>query len=194
VSARRAAALLLGLGLALSACTAEADEPDTPERATVASTQTDLAACPEQPDEPAADGDLSGVAPIECFTGGTLDLGRAPGTPTVLNLWASWCGPCREELPLVQQLADLAGDRVRVLGVISQDGVPQAASFAEDAGVTLPGAFDGRGDVAAALGLRGLPHTVFLAADGSVAFVRTGAVESVDELRGLVAEHLGVQL
>jgi thiol-disulfide isomerase/thioredoxin len=194
VSARRTAALLLGLGLALSACTAEADEPETPQRATVAATQTDLTACPEQSGEPAADGELSGVAPIECFTGGTLDLGRAPGAPTVLNLWASWCGPCREELPLVQQLADLAGDRVRVVGVISQDGVPQAASFADDAGVTLPGAFDGQGDVAAALGLRGLPHTVFLAADGSVAFVRTGAVESLDELRGLVAEHLGVQL
>jgi thiol-disulfide isomerase/thioredoxin len=194
VSARRAAALLLGLGMTLSACTAEADEPDTPERATVASTRTALAACPEQAGGPAADGDLSGVAPIECFTGGTLDLGRAPGTPTVLNLWASWCGPCREELPLVQQLADLAGDRVRVVGVISQDGVPQAASFAEDAGVTLPGAFDGQGEVAAALGLRGLPHTVFLAADGSVAFVRTGAVESLEELRGLVAEHLGVPL
>ncbi|PWW21690.1 thiol-disulfide isomerase/thioredoxin [Geodermatophilus normandii] len=193
MSARRTAALLLGLGLALSACTAEADEPGTPRRATVAATQTELTACPEQPEEPAA-GELSGVAPIECFTGGTLDLGRAPGAPTVLNLWASWCGPCREELPLVQQLADLAGDRVRVVGVISQDGVPQAASFADDAGVTLPGAFDGRGDVAAALGLRGLPHTVFLAADGSVAFVRTGAVESLDELRGLVAEHLGVQL
>jgi cytochrome c biogenesis protein CcmG, thiol:disulfide interchange protein DsbE len=196
VSTRRTAALLLGLGLALSACTAsdEGDEPDTPQRATVADTQTDLVACPQQPDRPAADGDLSGVAPIECFTGGTLDLGRAPGTPTVLNLWASWCGPCREELPLVQQLADLAGDRVRVVGVISQDGVPQAASFAADAGVTLPGAFDGQGDVAAALGLRGLPHTVFLDADGAVAFVRTGSVESLDELRGLVAEHLGVAL
>ena len=194
MSARRTAALLFGLGLVLSACTAEADEPGTAQRATVAATQTDLTACPEQPEEPAAEGELSGVAPIECFTGGTLDLGRAPGAPTVLNLWASWCGPCREELPLVQQLADLAGDRVRVVGVISQDGVPQAASFADDSGVTLPGAFDGQGDVAAALGLRGLPHTVFLAADGSVAFVRTGAVESLDELRGLVAEHLGVQL
>ncbi len=191
---RRAAALVLGLALALSACTASAEEPDVPERATVAGTATGLAACPEQPDEPAAAGDLSGVAPLECFTGGMLDLGRAPGVPTVLNLWASWCGPCREELPLVQEVADAAGDRVRVLGVVSQDGVPQAASFANDAGITLPGAFDGGGEVAAALGLRGLPHTVFLTADGSVAHVEPGEVTSADELRALVAEHLGVQL
>ncbi|MBM7807106.1 thiol-disulfide isomerase/thioredoxin [Geodermatophilus bullaregiensis] len=193
--ARRRAAALLGLGLLLSACTSsEADEVQAVERATVAGTDTDLAACPDQPDEPAADSDLSAVPPIECFTGGTLDLGLAQGVPTVLNLWASWCQPCREELPWVQQLAGLAGDRVRVVGVVSQDGVPQAASFADDAGVTLPGAFDGQGDVAAALGLRGLPHTVFLTADGSVAFVRTGQVTSLDELRALVAEHLGVQL
>jgi thiol-disulfide isomerase/thioredoxin len=191
---RRAAALLLGLGVLTSACTASADEPAPVERATVAGTDTDLAACPEQPDEPAAPSDLSGVAPIECFTGGTLDLGRAPGVPTVLNLWASWCGPCREELPLVQELADAGGDRLRVLGVVSQDGVPQAASFADDSGITLPGAFDRRGEVAAALGLPGLPHSVFLAADGSVAFVKVGPVTSVDELRALVAEHLGVQL
>ncbi len=202
---RRAPALALGLGLALSAgalsaCTpstgsaSQAEEPAPVERATVAGTQTGLRACPEQPDEPAADGDLAGVAPLECITGGTLDLGRAPGVPTVLNLWASWCGPCREELPLVQELADLAGDRVRVLGVVSQDGVPQAASFADDAGITVPGAFDRRGDVAAALGLRGLPHTVLLAADGSIAHVEVGEVTSVDELRALVAEHLGVQL
>ncbi|SHF65105.1 TlpA family protein disulfide reductase [Geodermatophilus nigrescens] len=190
---RRAAALLLGAVALLSACTASADEPAPEQRATVASTETDLAPCPEQPDEPAT-GDLAGVAPLECFSGGTLDLGRGQGVPTVLNLWASWCGPCREELPLVQELADLGGDRVRVLGVISQDGVPQAASFADDSGVTLPGAFDRDGEVAAALGLQGLPHTVFLAADGSVAFVKLGPVASTDELRALVAEHLGVQL
>ncbi len=191
---RRAAALVLGAVALLSACTASADEPAPVQRATVADTETDLAACPEQPDEPAAPSDLSGVTPLECFTGGTLDLGRAPGVPTVLNLWASWCGPCREELPLVQELADLGGDRVRVLGVVSQDGVPQAASFADDSGITVPGAFDRRGEVAGALGLQGLPHTVFLAADGSVASVKVGPVTSVDELRALVAEHLGVQL
>ncbi len=193
-AARRAAALVLGMVALLPACTASADEPAPAPRATVAGTDTDLAACPEQPDEPAAPGDLSGVAPIECFTGGTLDLGRAPGVPTVLNLWASWCGPCREELPLVQELADAGGDRLRVLGVVSQDGVPQAASFADDSGITLPAAFDRGGEVAAALGLQGLPHSVFLDADGSVAFVRVGPVASVDELRALVAEHLGVQL
>ena len=63
-----------------------------------------------------------------------------PGVPTVLNLWGSWCAPCREELPVMQQFADAAGGQVRVMGVISKDGRPQAESFAADAGVTFPSA------------------------------------------------------
>ena len=138
-------------------------------------------------------GDLAEVG-LECLGGGTLDLGMAQGTPTVLNLWASWCQPCREELPLVQELADLAGDEVRVIGVASSDGIPQSTSFATDAGLSFPMAFDGEGEVAAGLGLAGLPHSVFLAPDGTVAHVKVGPVASTEELRALVAEHLGVQL
>jgi cytochrome c biogenesis protein CcmG, thiol:disulfide interchange protein DsbE len=186
-----AAVAALVLMAALTGCTADADEPAaTPS--TASPVETGLTPCPDQGDDAAA-GDAPQVS-LECLGGGTLDLGLAPGIPTVVNLWASWCGPCREELPLVEQVAGLAGDRVRVLGVASQDGRPQSSSFAEEAGLTFPSAFDGNGEVAAALGLRGLPHTLFLAADGSVAHVELGEVTSVDELRALVAEHLGVQL
>ena len=83
---------------------------------------------------------------------------------------------------------------MRVLGVISKDGVPQAESFAADAGVSFPSAFDGEGELMAELGLNGLPYTAFLAADGRLVHSELGPVDSVDELRGLVAEHLGVQL
>jgi thiol-disulfide isomerase/thioredoxin len=181
------------LTLVLSGCAADERSPDAVATPAVTDAQTDLPPCPEQLAEPAADGTLPGLT-LDCLGGGTLDLGRAPGTPTVLNLWASWCGPCREELPFVEQLADTAGDRVRVIGVASQDGVPQATSFAADAALTFPSAFDADGELAAGLGLKGLPHSVLLAADGSVAHVEVGAVASFDELRALVAEHLGVQL
>jgi thiol-disulfide isomerase/thioredoxin len=112
----------------------------------------------------------------------------------VVSLWGSWCPPCREELPLMQQLADAAGDRVRVVGVISKDGLPQADSFAADAGVTFPNAFDGDGELMTDLGLNTLPFTYFLDADGGLVFTQVGPVSSEDELRGLVAEHLGVRL
>jgi cytochrome c biogenesis protein CcmG/thiol:disulfide interchange protein DsbE len=192
---RAVAALLLLLGL-LAGCTS--DDPDDDAAATPASSDlgqldTDLRPCPEQPDQPAADSDLPATV-FDCFGGGSLDLSRAPGVPTVVNLWASWCGPCREEMPLVQQLAEAGGDRVRVLGVASLDGVTQAASFAEDAQVTFPSAFDGDGEVMSAIGVNTLPHTVFLTADGSVAYVQVGQVPSLAEFEQLVADHLGVQL
>jgi thiol-disulfide isomerase/thioredoxin len=173
----------------LSGCTAEPNDPDSPPTA-----ESVLQACPEQADEPAAAGGALPALSFACPGGGELDLARAPGTPTLVNLWGSWCGPCREELPLLQELADGAGDRVRVLGVISKDGVPQAESFAADAGVTFPSAFDGEGELMADLGLNGLPYTAFLDADGRLVHSELGPVASEDELRGLVAEHLGVQL
>jgi cytochrome c biogenesis protein CcmG/thiol:disulfide interchange protein DsbE len=152
-----------------------------------------FAACPEQPDEPTGGAALPPLA-FDCLGGGSLDLGRAPGVPTVINLWGSWCGPCREELPLLQEFADAAGDRVRVLGVISKDGAPQAGSFASDVGVRFPNAFDADGQLMAQLGLNGLPYTAFVAADGSLVHSELGPVASVQELEVLVAEHLGVQL
>ena len=173
----------------LGGCASDGQDRDAGPQDAVA-----LAPCPEQTDEPAAGGGALPDLAFDCPGGGELDLARAPGVPTVVNLWGSWCGPCREELPLLQEFADLAGDRVRVVGLISKDGVPQADSFAADAGVTFPNAFDGEGELMAELGLIGLPYTAFLAADGTLAHSELGPVDSVDELRGLVAEHLGVPL
>jgi len=154
----------------------------------------DLLPCPQQPDTAAAGAELLPPLTFDCLGGGTLDLGRAPGVPTVVNLWASWCGPCREELPVMQQLAAAAGGKVAVVGVVSKDGTEQASSFAADAGATFPGAFDGDGRLMTDLGLNALPYTYFLDADGAIAYTQVGPVQSFDELRHLVAEHLGVQL
>jgi len=187
--------LLLALTALLAGCTSEESDDAAPTSSSsdLDALDTDLEPCGEQPDQPAADSDLPATV-FECFGGGTLDLARAPGVPAVVNLWASWCAPCREELPLVQQLADVAGDQVQVLGLVSLDTAGPAASFAADAGVTFPSAFDGEGEVLAALGLNNLPYTLFLAADGSVSFVQVGPVHSLEEFRQLVADHLGVQL
>jgi cytochrome c biogenesis protein CcmG, thiol:disulfide interchange protein DsbE len=153
-----------------------------------------LLPCPEQAGTAAAGAELLPPLNFDCLGGGTLDLGRAPGAPTVVNLWASWCGPCREELPLMQQLADTAGGQVAVVGVVSKDGTEQATAFAADAGASFPSAFDGEGELMTELGLNALPYTYLLDADGAIAYTQVGPVDSVDELRALVAEHLGVQL
>jgi cytochrome c biogenesis protein CcmG/thiol:disulfide interchange protein DsbE len=172
----------------LSGCTAT-ENPDA--RPPVESA---LQACPEQTAGDAQGAQLMPGLTFDCPGGGTLDLSRAPGVPTVVNLWGSWCAPCREELPLFQELVDSAGEQVRVVGVISKDGRPQAESFAADAGVTFPSALDGEGELMAGLGINVLPHTYFLDADGGLAYTQVGPVASVEQLRALVTEHLGVPL
>jgi thiol-disulfide isomerase/thioredoxin len=189
--ARSAAAAALVLAAGLSGCTPDAGTAASPATTSAASS---LTACPEQGGTPARGADLLPALEFDCPGGGSLDLGRAPGAPTVINLWGSWCTPCREELPLMQEFADAAAGRVRVVGVISKDGRPQAESFAADAGVTFPSAFDGGGELMTDLGLNGLPYTYFVDAEGGLVYTQVGPVASVDELRALVAEHLGVQL
>ncbi|WP_324275801.1 TlpA disulfide reductase family protein [Blastococcus brunescens] len=138
---------LLGLTVLLlvAGCSAGTTDPDGPPPALALDAYDTLEPCPEQPDQEAAGAETLPPLTFECLGGGELDLARAPGVPTLVNLWGSWCGPCRAELPLLQQFATAAGDQVRVVGVISKDGAPQADSFAADAGVTFPGAFDGEG-------------------------------------------------
>jgi len=194
VTARHAPAVLC-LALLLSGCTSAAGKDDDAPRADApAASAAHLAPCPEQPDEDAAGAAVLPDLAFDCPGGGSLDLGRAPGVPILVNLWGSWCPPCREEMPVLQQFADTAAERVRVVGVISKDGLPQADAFAADAGVTFPAAFDGEGQLMTELGLNVLPYTYFLDADGGLAYTQVGPVRSLDELRGLVAEHLGVQL
>ena len=188
-----AAVTVAALGLLVAGCSGYERETTQPGPGATASASA-LQACPEQPEAAASGAEVMPALSFDCPGGGTLDLSRAPGVPTVVNLWGSWCAPCREELPLFQELVASAGEQVRVLGVISKDGLPQAESFAADAGVTFPSALDGDGELMAGLGINVLPHTYFLDADGGLAYTQVGPVTSVEELRGLVAEHLGVQL
>lgn len=195
MSRRRLAAALAAGALALAGCGTGASGGGTPSHGPdVVAVHTVLQPCPAQPGPPAKGATTLPALRLTCLGGGTLDLGSAPGVPTVVNLWGSWCPPCRDELPVLQQLSDAAGGKVRVVGVISKDGVPQAESFAEDAGLRFPGAFDGQGELMTRLGLNALPVTFFVDAGGAVTYRQVGPVASLPQLEQLVAAHLGVQL
>ncbi|RZU34248.1 TlpA family protein disulfide reductase [Blastococcus saxobsidens] len=186
-------ALLAGLSLLAAGCTASDGGPRAAAPSGSAA-PSPLTPCPEQPATGATGAERLPALAFDCPGGGSLDLGRAPGVPMVVNLWGSWCPPCREEMPILQRFAETAGDEVRLVGVISKDGLPQATSFAQDAGVTFPSAYDADGELMAELGINALPFTYFLDADGALVHTEAGPVASVDELRALVGEHLGVQL
>ena len=127
---------------------------------------------------------------LPCFTGGQQVALRTLRGPAVINVWASWCGPCRAELPVMQRLATDAADRLRVLGVDVGDSREAAASFAAARGVTFPTLYDRERRLPAALGRATLPVTVFVNADGRE-FVHAAPVDAAG-LTALVREHAGV--
>ena len=96
------------------------------------------------------------------------------GTPVIVNVWASWCAPCRAEMPLLDRAAADYEGRVVFLGVASKDSRGEAAEFLDDVGVTYPSVFDATGDVRQALGLRGFPTTYFFDASGDLVDTITG--------------------
>lgn len=88
------------------------------------------------------------------------------GRPVVVNVWASWCGPCRVEAPLLQRASEQYDDQVTFLGVASRDDVDSAAAFLDRYDISYPNVFDSSGEVRRALGLRGFPTTYIFDADG----------------------------
>ncbi|QIK67648.1 TlpA family protein disulfide reductase [Nocardioides sp. HDW12B] len=160
--------------------------------------------CPP-PSSPSGSASGSGAAPsgsaselppltLECLGGGPDTVLSDVAGPAVVNLWASWCGPCKEELPLLGELDRAAGDRLTVLGVDYQDPDPQAAlGLLERAGATYPQLADPGGSLADQLRIRYMPGTVYVDADGRATFVNA-AFTSSEELAALVREHTGVDV
>lgn len=109
---------------------------------------------------------------LPTLSGGTLTAPYATGQPTVLVFMASYCGPCRAELPhLVAYLRDHSTGSVRVIGVDTGDQRPAALAFVHGDAVPFPVTFDPNSTVAASFGLVGIPDTIFINAQGKVANV-----------------------
>ena len=131
---------------------------------------------------------------LDCLGGGDpVRLSGLAGTPTVINLWASWCGPCREELPLLARAHDAYGDRVRIIGVDFADSAPDAAlELARVTGVTYPLLSDPESTAKAPLKVVGLPQTVFVDRQGRMVATERIAFRSYAELTAAIDRHLGV--
>ena len=159
VTLRRPALAISMLALAVAACSGpdgSADQPGTtavPARnaAVAPLLPTDAAALPEL--------DLDGYRTL---------LGQLEGTPVVVNLWGSWCAPCRQEAPDLAAAHGRFGDRVQFLGVDLLDARESARAFMREFGWTYPSVFDPSGDIRDGLGLLGQPATLVYGADGEL--------------------------
>ena len=105
---------------------------------------------------------------LETPDGGELRLSDFRGQAVVLNFWATWCAPCRAEMPDLQAVHDehaATGD-LTVVGIDLQESSGSVLSFAEELELTFPLALDRNGDVVERYGLIGLPGTFFIDAEG----------------------------
>ena len=101
--------------------------------------------------------------------GNPIHLAELRGRPVVLNFWASWCGPCVEEFPLLREASERhAADGLAVIGIVYEDRSEAARDFMARNGATWPAAMDPGGRVAAAYGILGPPETFFIGRDGTI--------------------------
>jgi cytochrome c biogenesis protein CcmG/thiol:disulfide interchange protein DsbE len=101
--------------------------------------------------------------------GGTVDLHSLRGNVVVLNFWASWCQPCRDEAPIfAEELHRHAAQGLRIVGVDAQDFPSDARDFARTFHVSYPLVHDGSNDITTRWGVSGFPATFVIARDGTV--------------------------
>ena len=115
----------------------------------------------------------------------------APGQATLVNYWASWCAPCREELPLLADLSRQAGSKVRIVA-IALDSLPDAQAFlaahplAMDVRIESPGGTDSSVGLGNRHGV--LPFSALIGADGRLLARKVGAFKSATELEQWIAQ------
>ena len=136
---------------------------------------------------------------LPTLDGGTVDSAAWRGQIVVVNFWASWCVPCREEAPELQAFAERWDGRgVRLVGIVYNDEESEAAAFRDRYRLTYPQALDPGGRAAIDFGVFGVPETYVIAGDGTVMAKLLGAVDaatlervvaSVDDGRTVTQEN-----
>ena len=123
--------------------------------------------CPVRVEAATTDGEAPRFR-VPGLDGGCIDLADHRGRPVLLNFWASYCTPCREEFPLLKEAQEKYGDDLAIIGVSFRDIDDDAKAFADDQDATWLLGFDETGDVGKAYGVRPIPQTFFITRDGKI--------------------------
>lgn len=122
---------------------------------------------------------------------GVLEYASVDDRPLVINFFASWCPSCIAEMPDFERVQLALGDRIEMWGVSQNDAPSASVELARSTGITYPTAIDRDGAFFNALGVTGMPTTVFVLPGGRIADVWQGALDEAS-LLSLISERLGV--
>jgi cytochrome c biogenesis protein CcmG/thiol:disulfide interchange protein DsbE len=121
-----------------------------------------------------------------------VSLAQVRGTPMVVNVWASWCPPCIEELPLLEKVSRELDGEVDFIGINIEDDSTKALQLMQDFGISYPSVIDRSGDTRAPLTIPGPPVTYFVTAQGVIAGRWDGAIPNEKTFDSLLQKHLGI--
>ncbi|ADB29579.1 alkyl hydroperoxide reductase/ Thiol specific antioxidant/ Mal allergen [Kribbella flavida DSM 17836] len=168
------------------------ETPQSPDSSRTVAGAEKLADCPSTPSRPPVSDGLPDVS-LPCLGNGPdIRLADLRG-PLLVNVWAQWCGPCRDEAPYLADLQQKSGGKVQLIGIDYADPRPEKAiEFAVEHGLVYPHLADTDKQVRQPLRVGGPPLTAFVDKAGKVVHVHRGVFKSQQELDQLVRTKLGV--
>lgn len=123
------------------------------------------------------------------FSGGQISLDQFHGKTVVLNFWASWCGPCKAEAPILADLAKTSdSSKIAVVGIAVWDLESDSQAFLKDHGLNYANGSDKNGAVAIDYGVSGVPETFFISPDGKLMGKFPGQLQSTQQVNDLLKE------
>jgi thiol-disulfide isomerase/thioredoxin len=172
---RQAAIALLALALAACATAGGAAAPTAPVVARSIAVDSKIVGDAGQADIP----QVGQLAPDFQYTmpdGTTHTLSDLRGKKVLINFWATWCGPCRSEMPDLQRALGEAGGAVVVLGVNKAQELKEIAPFADELGISFLLIANESGDIAGRYAAQNLPTSYFVNSDGTIGLKKTGVM------------------
>jgi cytochrome c biogenesis protein CcmG/thiol:disulfide interchange protein DsbE len=122
---------------------------------------------------------------LPTLDGKLVRMSALRGSPVLINFWATWCGPCKQEMPLIVEQYEwnkAAGFRVLAIDTLANDNVEDMRDFAQKFNMTFDVLVDERDEVAGGWNIVGLPTTFFVKPDGVIAKVHVGQM-TADQLK-----------
>jgi len=129
--------------------------------------------------------------PLECLGGGTPVPVDGIRGPALINVWGTWCAPCKEELPHIAHFLQKSDGSVQVIGIAVEEKSPESVKrFIERNGMSWPVLYDEKGSTRSTFGM-GVPVTWFVDGEGKVVHKKYGPFRSTEEIQLAVAKYLG---